>query len=432
MYASRTTQFIVGIFGLAAIVALSVLAFVLGWILLAAPPSYTLHAMFDNGSGLKVNDSVQIAGVKVGKVALITLSQKNERARVTLQMDEGVMVDDKAIASIKTSGIIGDKYVAVSIGAGQPLKDGGTITETKSTFVLEDAIGQMVNRGGTRTRGGGKRSRAASPTPCDHRSGNSLSAPPGVGASKRSDEHDRAFDFLATKLTIFSAADRLIIGHGRYSSSRSDGTDLIRGENKYLDGARDIELDYLKPGDSGEAPTLVRHEYSSFNADGSPQFVESLDPASGAASCAENVNGNRQVYRATLAVPSDTYAGATQLMLIVARLREGVRETIKFHSFNCAPAPKIFLVSVSVPSEREEWPMYPGKLVKLELQPDFGWLSALIAAFLPKLSFWFDPNQNWNYVGGMYDRYYKGPHILTVRDRSVRPAARRHGEIGRR
>jgi hypothetical protein len=62
-----------------------------------------------------------------------------------------------------------------------------------------------------------------------------------------SDERDPAFDFLATKLTIFSRADRKIIGHGCYRSSRSAGTDLIRGENKYLDGARDVELDYLKP-----------------------------------------------------------------------------------------------------------------------------------------------------------------------------------------
>lgn len=234
------------------------------------------------------------------------------------------------------------------------------------------------------------------------------------------DEHDRAFDFLATNLTIFSAADRHIIGHGRYSSSMSDGTALIRGENKYIDGARDLELDFLKPGDSGEAPTLVRHEYSSFNADGTSQFVESFDPANGAASCAENVNGVNKVYEATLEAPSDTYAGATQLMLVVARLRQGERQRIEFHSFNCAPSPKILLVSVSVPAEREVWPMYPGKLIKLVLQPDFGWLNILLAPFFPKLYFWFDPDNNWNYVGGMFDRYYKGPHIVTVRETSHR------------
>src|ERR1700719_3732942 len=99
MYASRTTQFIVGIFGLVGIAALSVLAFTLGRIPLVAPPQYTLYAMFDNVSGLKANDAVQIAGVKVGKVAIITLSQKNERAQVTLHVNEGIMIDDDAIAS---------------------------------------------------------------------------------------------------------------------------------------------------------------------------------------------------------------------------------------------------------------------------------------------------------------------------------------------
>lgn len=168
MYASRTTQFIVGIFGLVGIAALSVLAFTLGRIPLIAAPHYTLLAMFDNVSGLKNNDAVQIAGVKVGKVAAITLSQKNERARVILQLNEGIMVDEDAIASIKTSGIIGDKYVAISIGGGDPLKDGGTIVHTESSFVLEDAIGQLIN--GNKSSGGDGNSAsspAASPAPSD-------------------------------------------------------------------------------------------------------------------------------------------------------------------------------------------------------------------------------------------------------------------------
>ena len=147
MYASRTTQFIVGVFGLVGIAALSVLAFTLGRIPLVAAPHYMLYAMFDNVSGLKVNDGIQIAGVKVGKVAAISLSQKNERAQVALQVNDGIMVDEDAIASIKTSGIIGDKYVSISIGGGDPLKDGGTIIHTESSFVLEDAIGQLINGG---------------------------------------------------------------------------------------------------------------------------------------------------------------------------------------------------------------------------------------------------------------------------------------------
>jgi len=158
MYTSRTTQFIVGIFGVLGIVALAILSLELGKIPLVAPKSFTLYANFDNVSGLKNNDAVQIAGVKIGKVLAITLH--NERARVAMQIHEGINIDDEAIASIKTSGIIGDKYVALSAGAGERiLKDGDTIKQTESAFVLEDAIGQLVNSsggGGEKNSGGEK------------------------------------------------------------------------------------------------------------------------------------------------------------------------------------------------------------------------------------------------------------------------------------
>jgi phospholipid/cholesterol/gamma-HCH transport system substrate-binding protein len=192
MYASRTTQFIVGIFGLVGIAALSVLAFTLGRIPLVSKPHYTLYAMFDNVSGLKVNDAIQIAGVKVGKVAAIALSQKNERAQVTLQLHEGIMVDEDAIASIKTSGIIGDKYVAISIGGGDPLKDEGTITHTESSFVLEDAIGQLVNGGGKSSGGNSGSSDASSPAaaPSPAKSGDAIAPPPGVNDPKGQNKTD--------------------------------------------------------------------------------------------------------------------------------------------------------------------------------------------------------------------------------------------------
>jgi phospholipid/cholesterol/gamma-HCH transport system substrate-binding protein len=151
MYASRTTQFIVGLFGLAGIAALAILSFRLGNLSLFPPPSYTLYANFDDVSGLKSGDSVQIAGVSVGKVVAISL--KDDRAHVALQIDEGVQVDSDAIASVMTSGIIGDKYVSISPGAGERmLKNGDTIRLTQSAFVLEKAIGQLISGSGS---GGG-------------------------------------------------------------------------------------------------------------------------------------------------------------------------------------------------------------------------------------------------------------------------------------
>jgi len=144
MYASWTTKLIVGLFALAGIVALAILSLRLGKIEMFSRNGYVVYANFDNISGLKTGDQIEIAGVQVGKV--IGISLKDYRAHVALRLNQGVHVDTDAIASIKTSGIIGDKYVSVSLGAGDhDLTDGGVIQRTQSAFVLEDAIGQLIN-----------------------------------------------------------------------------------------------------------------------------------------------------------------------------------------------------------------------------------------------------------------------------------------------
>jgi phospholipid/cholesterol/gamma-HCH transport system substrate-binding protein len=146
MYASRTTQVIVGIFGLLGIAALAILSMRLGQIGLLSSPGYTIYANFDNISGLKTGDQVEIAGVKVGKV--VALGLKDDRAQVAMRINKDVKIDDDSIAAIKTSGIIGDKYVSIALGPGErTLSDGGTIRQTQSAFVLEDAIGQLINSG---------------------------------------------------------------------------------------------------------------------------------------------------------------------------------------------------------------------------------------------------------------------------------------------
>ena len=92
--------------------------------------------------------------MQVGKV--ISISLKDYRARVGMRINDGVHIDTDAIASIKTSGIIGDKYVSVSLGGGDhDLADGGVIRRTQSAFVLEDAIGQLINGTGSSSPGGG-------------------------------------------------------------------------------------------------------------------------------------------------------------------------------------------------------------------------------------------------------------------------------------
>jgi phospholipid/cholesterol/gamma-HCH transport system substrate-binding protein len=154
MYASWTTKLIVGLFALAGIVALAILSLRLGKIELFNNKGHVIYANFDNISGLKTGDQVEIAGVQVGKV--ISISLKDYRASVGLQINDGVHVDTEAIASIKTSGIIGDKYVSISLGGGEhDIADGGVIRRTQSAFVLEDAIGQLINGNGSSSPGGG-------------------------------------------------------------------------------------------------------------------------------------------------------------------------------------------------------------------------------------------------------------------------------------
>jgi phospholipid/cholesterol/gamma-HCH transport system substrate-binding protein len=170
MYASPLTKLIVGIFALLGIAALCLLSFSLGQVRLFPKPSYTLFANFDNISGLKSGDQVQIAGVDVGKVTAIGLS--DNRAHVSLRINKGVEIDDDAIASIKTSGIIGDKYVAIALGpSDKNLADGGTIRHTQSAFVLEDAIGQLINSSGSSSNA----SKPAGEPP------SAIGNPPGIG-----------------------------------------------------------------------------------------------------------------------------------------------------------------------------------------------------------------------------------------------------------
>ena len=175
MYASRTTQLIVGVFALLGIAALVYLSLRLGKIEIMSKPGYTIYANFDNISGIKTGDQVEIAGVVVGKVMDVSLND-NGRARLTLKINEGVKIDDEAVAAIRTRGIIGDKYVGISPGPGEKyLADSGTLRQTESAFVLEDAIGQLINNVGTSNKdqnanssGGAKPSAAPSPGVVKH------------------------------------------------------------------------------------------------------------------------------------------------------------------------------------------------------------------------------------------------------------------------
>ena len=223
-----------------------------------------------------------------------------------------------------------------------------------------------------------------------------------------------AFDFHAVQLKILSPDAKQTIGSTRFTVLRDNSSEEIRGETRYLDGDHDSESDRLYVGKPGATPRLDTYEHSFFNADGTLLMVDTLNAKSGLASCTSYTAGKKKERKSQLDVPADSFAGASGLMMVVGSLRQGIRE-IRFHAFACAPGPAIFSVKASLSDRSEHWPFYPGDLFRLDMRPDLGALNLLIAPFIPTMDAWFNPNDNWNYVGGEFDRYFRGPHVLTVR-----------------
>lgn len=137
-------EFSVGVFVLIGMACLGYLTVKLGKMELFGNEGYALSARFASVAGLKTGAGVEIAGVQVGKVTAITLD-RDYSARVSMQIGEGVALSDDSIASVKTSGLIGDKYISISLGGSDEyLTNGGEIVETQSAVDLEALISKYV------------------------------------------------------------------------------------------------------------------------------------------------------------------------------------------------------------------------------------------------------------------------------------------------
>jgi phospholipid/cholesterol/gamma-HCH transport system substrate-binding protein len=137
-------ELVVGIFVLAGIACLAYLSIKLGKLELIGGDVYEVVAQFDTATGLKAGASIEIAGVEVGRVKDITL--RDDRAAVSLAVNNSVKLYSDTIASIKTRGIIGEKFLALSPGGGgDPLKPGDMIRDTESGLDLEELVSQYVH-----------------------------------------------------------------------------------------------------------------------------------------------------------------------------------------------------------------------------------------------------------------------------------------------
>jgi phospholipid/cholesterol/gamma-HCH transport system substrate-binding protein len=136
---------VVGIFVVIGIICVSYMTIKLGKLPLFEAAGYTLSARFSSVSGLRVGSPVEIFGIQVGTVEHLDLDQAKDMAVVQVRIRSGIMVYDDGNAAIKTSGLIGDKYVKIEPGgSGVQLRSGGWIVETAAPFDIEDLIGKYV------------------------------------------------------------------------------------------------------------------------------------------------------------------------------------------------------------------------------------------------------------------------------------------------
>lgn len=141
---NRKIEFLVGCFVLVGLGAVLYLAIQVGSARFYGSDSYELKARFSSTSGVNAGSRVEIAGVRVGTVKEIILND-DFFAIVTLELPNSLQLDDDTIASVKTAGLIGDRFINLSPGgSGFPLEAGDVIVDTESAMDIEGLISRFA------------------------------------------------------------------------------------------------------------------------------------------------------------------------------------------------------------------------------------------------------------------------------------------------
>jgi phospholipid/cholesterol/gamma-HCH transport system substrate-binding protein len=140
-----TMETVVGIFVVLGLICVGYMTVKLGKLNLWGNDSYSLIAKFSSVSGLRKGNPVNILGIEVGRVERITMDQDNQKAVVEIKVKNDIKIYDDAIASIKTEGLIGDKYLNIDPGGGGDLlKPNGTIVDTQAPVDIEQLISKYA------------------------------------------------------------------------------------------------------------------------------------------------------------------------------------------------------------------------------------------------------------------------------------------------
>lgn len=140
-----SVELAVGVFVLVGLVCVGYLAVRLGQMEIVGGGYYTVSARFRSISGLKVGADIEMAGVPIGRVNDIGLDLERQVAVVQLKIQKEIPLAEDVIASIKTAGLIGDKYIRLTPGVSDiPLEPGGTISQTEPVLDIEDLVSKYV------------------------------------------------------------------------------------------------------------------------------------------------------------------------------------------------------------------------------------------------------------------------------------------------
>ena len=145
MMKNINTELIIGLFMIAGFVAFSYLSLQMGeFSVLNFEKNYTLEAEFESVSGLKIGASIEIAGVSIGKVAGVGLGEQG-LAKVMMLINQDFKITADAIASIRTQGFIGDKYIKITQGADEEmLEEGDLLFDTESSIDFEELVSKYI------------------------------------------------------------------------------------------------------------------------------------------------------------------------------------------------------------------------------------------------------------------------------------------------
>lgn len=149
MNEKQHTEILVGIFILIGIITITFLALRMGDFGLLNNTQYIIKAEFTSASGLKKGAHVEMAGVSVGKVKNIIFNPETYLAEVYIAIENNIKIPEDSTASIRTAGIIGDKFLKISPGGSETIIEKNmSIVETEPSINLEELISKYIFESG--------------------------------------------------------------------------------------------------------------------------------------------------------------------------------------------------------------------------------------------------------------------------------------------